>query len=155
MIHRNIGQESKKMTEELFELEKETKNINKPMTKWARVIVETDEEYPQTVALITDDASEVDTGFRVRLKPVKNTEIEQDYYVVKLWSNDEFGDDLGYLRLPRYTDSAVAFCSDIKYAAEFKSVQSAKEYIEQFEPGLAYDVMRVVIATEKVAEGSI
>lgn len=81
--------------------------------------------------------------------------VEQDYYVVKLWSNDEFGDDLGYLRLPRYTDDAVAFCSDIKYAAEFKSVQSAKEYIEQFEPGLAYDVMRVVIATEKVAEGSI
>lgn len=40
MIHRSTGQESKKMTEELFELEKETKNINKPMTKWARVIVE-------------------------------------------------------------------------------------------------------------------
>lgn len=143
------------MTEELFELEKETKNINKPMTKWTRVIVETDEEYPRTVALITDDASEVDTGFRVRLKPVENTEIEQDYYVVKLWSDDDAKNDLGYLRLPRYTDDAFAFCSDIKDAAEFRSVQSAKEYIEQFDHGLAYDVMRIVITTEKVAEGSI
>ncbi|MBF0831878.1 hypothetical protein IR127_03485 [Lactobacillus murinus] len=143
------------MTEELFELEQETKNINKPMTKWARVIVETDEEYPQTVALITDDASEVDTGFRIRLKAVENTEIEQDYYVVKLWSDDDAKNDLGYLALSYGVDARVAFCSDIKDAMEFKSVEFAKEYIEQFEPGLAYDVMRVVIATEKVAEGSI
>lgn len=142
------------MTEELFELEKETKNINKPMTKWARVIVETDEEYPQTVALITDDASEVDTGFRVRLKPVENTEIEQDYYVIYFWSNDEFGEPLGYMRLTDRPER-FAFCSDIKDAAEFRSVQSAKEYIEQFDHDLAYDVMRIVITTEKVSEGSI
>lgn len=142
------------MTEELFELEQETKNINKPMAKWARVIVETDEEYPQTVALITDDASEVDTGFRVRLKPVENTEIEQDYYVVKLWADDR-KDDLGYLRIPRYSEAAIAFCSDIKEAAEFETAKYAKKYIEHFAPGLIYDVLKVVIATEKVAEGSI
>lgn len=38
MIHQSTGQESKKMTEELFELEKETKNINKPMTALTIVI---------------------------------------------------------------------------------------------------------------------
>lgn len=145
------------MTEELFTLEQETKDVNEPMTKWARVIVETDEEYPQTVALVTNDESEVDTGFRVRLKPVEGPEkhVEQDYYVVKLWSDDDKKDDLGYLSLPYSTESRVAFCNDIKNAAEFRSVQSAKEYIEQFETGLAYDVLRVVIATEKVSEGSI
>lgn len=58
------------MNKELHELEKETKNINKPMTKWARVIVETDEEYPQTVALITNEDCESVAGVRVRVKPV-------------------------------------------------------------------------------------
>lgn len=142
------------MTEELFELEKETKNINKPMTKWARVIVETDEEYPQTVALITDDTSEVDTGFRVRLKPVENTEIEQDYYVIYFWSNDEFGEPLGYMRLTDRPER-FDFCSDIKDAAEFESAEAAKDYVEHYATCLAYDVMRVVIATEKVAEGKV
>jgi len=58
------------MTEELFELEKETKNINKPMMNWARVIVETDEKNPKTVALITNEDCESMPGFRVRIKPV-------------------------------------------------------------------------------------
>ena len=70
MIHQSTGQESKKMTEELFELEKETKNINKPMTKWARVIVETDEKNPNTLALITNEDCESGAGVRVRVKPV-------------------------------------------------------------------------------------
>lgn len=70
MIHQSTGQESKKMTEELFELEKETKNINKPMTNWARVIVETDEKNPKTLALITNEDCESVAGVRVRVKPV-------------------------------------------------------------------------------------
>lgn len=58
------------MTEELFELEKETKDINEPMVNWARVIVETDEENPKTIALITNEDCESAPGFRVRVKPV-------------------------------------------------------------------------------------
>lgn len=58
------------MDKELFELEKETKNINKPMMNWARVIVETDEKNPKTVALITNEDCESMPGFRVRIKPV-------------------------------------------------------------------------------------
>ena len=70
MIHQSTGQESRKMDKELYELEKETKNINKPMTNWARVIVETDEKNPKTVALITNEDCESMPGFRVRIKPV-------------------------------------------------------------------------------------
>lgn len=58
------------MTEELFELEKETKDVNEPMVNWARVIVETDEENPKTIALITNEDCESVAGVRVRVKPV-------------------------------------------------------------------------------------
>lgn len=58
------------MDKELHELEKNTKSINEPMTNWARIIVETDEKNPKTLALITNEDCESVAGVRVRVKPV-------------------------------------------------------------------------------------
>lgn len=58
------------MDKELCELEKDTKNLNEPMTNWARIIVETDEKNPKTLALITNEDCESVAGIRVRVKPV-------------------------------------------------------------------------------------
>lgn len=58
------------MNKELHELEKNTQSINEPMTNWARIIVETDEKNPKTLALITNEDCESVAGVRVRVKPV-------------------------------------------------------------------------------------
>lgn len=44
-------------------------NSKSPMTNWTRVIVETDEKNPKTIAVVVNDDYEVADGFRVRLKP--------------------------------------------------------------------------------------
>lgn len=37
---------------------------------WTRIIVETDEENPVTIATITEDDIDMADGYRVRLRPV-------------------------------------------------------------------------------------
>lgn len=37
---------------------------------WTRIIVETDEENPATIATITADETDVADGYRVRFRPV-------------------------------------------------------------------------------------
>lgn len=43
-------------------------NENK-ILEWTRIIVETDEENPKTIAEITADGAKPANGFRIRLKP--------------------------------------------------------------------------------------
>lgn len=52
-----------------MDLEKKTNNADKPMENWTRVIIETDEKNPKTIAVVVNDDYEVADGFRVRLKP--------------------------------------------------------------------------------------
>ena len=52
-----------------MDLEKKTNNADKPMENWTRVIIETDEKNPKTIAVVVYDDYEVAVGFRVRLKP--------------------------------------------------------------------------------------
>ena len=52
------------------EFKKMTDDINAPMDEVARIIVETDEEYPFRFAVITQDDCETAPGVRVRMKPV-------------------------------------------------------------------------------------
>lgn len=52
-----------------MDLEKKTNNVDKPMENWTRIIIETDEKNPKTIAVVVNDDYEVADGFRVRLKP--------------------------------------------------------------------------------------
>lgn len=52
-----------------MDLEKKTNNADKPMENWTRVIIETDEKNPKTIAVVVNDDYGVADGFRVRLKP--------------------------------------------------------------------------------------
>ena len=52
-----------------MDLEKNTNNADKPMENWTRVIIETDEKNPKTIAVVVNDDYKVADGFRVRLKP--------------------------------------------------------------------------------------
>lgn len=54
------------------EFEKATNKCQKPMSDYARVIVETDEKSPKTLAVITADDCETTEGLRVRFLPVYN-----------------------------------------------------------------------------------
>jgi hypothetical protein len=56
------------------EFEKATDACRKPMMDFARVIVETDENNPKTLAVITADDCETVEGLRVRFLPVYNQE---------------------------------------------------------------------------------
>lgn len=52
-------------------LQKQTNSDDKPMKNWTRVIIETDEKNPKTIAVVVNNDYEVADGFRVRLKPSK------------------------------------------------------------------------------------
>lgn len=52
------------------EFEKATAKCQKPMSDYSRIIVETDEKSPKTLAVITDDDCETVEGLRVRFMPV-------------------------------------------------------------------------------------
>lgn len=41
-----------------------------PMEDWSRVVIETDEPNPKTLAIVTNDDFEVADGLRVRWRPV-------------------------------------------------------------------------------------
>ena len=47
-----------------------TQKINKPMKDISRIIVQTDEEDPKVIAIITNDDFEVADGYVIREKPV-------------------------------------------------------------------------------------
>ena len=52
------------------EFEKATAKCQKPMSDYSRIIVETDEKSPKTLAVITDDDCETVEGLRVRFMPI-------------------------------------------------------------------------------------
>lgn len=54
------------------EFEKATNKCQKPMSDYSRIIVETDEKSPKTLAVITADDCETIEGLRVRFLPVYN-----------------------------------------------------------------------------------
>lgn len=56
----------------LQEFEQRTKNSIEPMNHWSRVIIETDEDQPKTLAIVTNDDYELADGLRVRLLPAPN-----------------------------------------------------------------------------------
>ncbi|WP_191991497.1 hypothetical protein [Lentilactobacillus buchneri] len=41
--------------------------LDKPLTDFTKIVVETDEKYPKTIAIITSDNYQLADGFRVRL----------------------------------------------------------------------------------------
>lgn len=55
------------------EFEKQTNGVKRPMTNWSRVIVETDEKIPETLAVITNDDCENIEGLRIRLTPSRKS----------------------------------------------------------------------------------
>lgn len=52
------------------EFKEMTDDINAPMDEVARIIVETDEENSELLAVVTQDDCETAPGLRVRMKPV-------------------------------------------------------------------------------------
>lgn len=54
------------------EFKKATSKCQKPMSDYSRIIVETDEKSPKTLAVITADDCETTEGLRVRFLPVYN-----------------------------------------------------------------------------------
>lgn len=55
--------------DEIEKLIKETQGTDKPMAKWARVIIETEEKNPKPIAIMTNNDCEVARGFVIRLLP--------------------------------------------------------------------------------------
>lgn len=49
--------------------ERTKETIEKPLIDWTQIIIETDEENPKTIAVITADSIRAGDGYRVRLKP--------------------------------------------------------------------------------------
>ena len=49
---------------------KQRKENSPEIRGWTRIIVETDEENPVTIATITEDDIDMADGYRVRLRPV-------------------------------------------------------------------------------------
>lgn len=54
-----------------MDLQKQTNSDDKPMKNWTRIIIETDEKNPKTIAVVVNNDYKVADGFRVRLKPSK------------------------------------------------------------------------------------
>lgn len=42
---------------------------NKPMSDWTKIVVETAEKHPKTIAVITADDFDMAEGYRVRITP--------------------------------------------------------------------------------------
>lgn len=49
---------------------KRTQKVNKPMKDISRIIIQTDEENPKVIAVVTNDDFEVANGYAIREKPV-------------------------------------------------------------------------------------
>ena len=76
----DLGQQEVVAMRTVEEFEKATNKCQKPMSDYARVIVETDEKSPKTLAVITDDDCETIEGLRVRFLPVYNQEDKRCYH---------------------------------------------------------------------------
>lgn len=48
---------------------KESEDVTKPMKNWVRVVIETAEKNPKTLAVVTNNDFELAEGIRVRMKP--------------------------------------------------------------------------------------
>lgn len=48
---------------------KESEDTTKPMKNWTRVVIETAEKNPKTLAVVTNNDFELAEGIRVRMKP--------------------------------------------------------------------------------------
>lgn len=70
----DLGQQEVVAMRTVEEFEKATNECQKPMSDYSRIIVETDEKSPKTLAVITDDDCETVEGLRVRFLPVYNQE---------------------------------------------------------------------------------
>lgn len=49
---------------------KQTQKVNKPMKDISRIIIQTDEEHPKVIAVVTNDDFEIANGYALREKPV-------------------------------------------------------------------------------------
>lgn len=49
---------------------KQTQKVNKPMKDFSRIIIQTDEENPKVIAVVTNDDFEIANGYALRGKPV-------------------------------------------------------------------------------------
>ena len=61
------GKDEKKIMSKAI---RRTQKINKPMKDISRIIVQTDEEDPKAIAVVTNDGFEVADGYAIRQKPV-------------------------------------------------------------------------------------
>lgn len=61
------GKDEKKIMSKAI---RRTQKINKPMKDISRIIVQTDEEDPKAIAVVTNDGFEVADGYVIRQKPV-------------------------------------------------------------------------------------
>ena len=61
------GKDEKKIMSKAI---RRTQKINKPMKDISRIIVQTDEEDPKAIAVVTNDDFEVADGYVIRQKPV-------------------------------------------------------------------------------------
>lgn len=66
----SFNKETRPNEEYLQKFERKSQNDNTPMSNWSRVIIETDEDVPKTLAIITNDNYEQVEGIRIRFKPV-------------------------------------------------------------------------------------
>ena len=58
--------------ENISEFKRKTDKTRVPMKNWSRVIIETDEDQPKTLAIVTNDDYELADGLRVRFLPAPN-----------------------------------------------------------------------------------
>lgn len=61
------GKDEKKIMSKAI---RHTQKVNKPMKDISRIIVQTDEENPKVIAIVTNDDFEVADGYVIREKPV-------------------------------------------------------------------------------------
>ncbi|AUI74629.1 hypothetical protein DM469_02640 [Lactobacillus helveticus] len=61
------GKDEKKIMSKAI---KRTQKVNKPMKDVSRIIIQTDEENPKVIAVVTNDDFEVADGYAIRQKPV-------------------------------------------------------------------------------------
>ena len=61
------GKDEKKIMSKAI---RRTQKVNKPMKNVSRIIIQTDEENPKVIAVVTNDDFEVADGYAIRQKPV-------------------------------------------------------------------------------------
>ena len=61
------------------EIINKTQSVNKAVSDYSRIVVETDEKNPKVIAVITNHDFEIADGYRIRLKPIyeENNQADQ------------------------------------------------------------------------------